>query len=39
VGLEPKPSDADLVTLAVIQALLGFVSEADGCATPTRPPA
>lgn len=28
VGLEPKFSDAELVALAVIQALLGFVSEA-----------
>ncbi|MFD4814522.1 IS982 family transposase [Streptomyces sp. NPDC058418] len=28
VGLEPKLSDAELVTLAVMQALLGFVSEA-----------
>lgn len=27
VGLEPKFSDAELVTLAVMQALLGFVSE------------
>jgi len=28
VGLEPRLSDAELVTLAVMQALLGFVSEA-----------
>ncbi|MFD6986491.1 IS982 family transposase, partial [Streptomyces sp. NPDC059956] len=28
VGLEVKLSDAELVTLAVMQALLGFVSEA-----------
>ncbi|MET8412489.1 IS982 family transposase [Streptomyces sp. NPDC005195] len=28
VGLEPKLTDAELVTLAVMQALLGFVSEA-----------
>lgn len=28
MGLEPKLSDAELVTLAVMQALLGFVSEA-----------
>ena len=28
VGIVPKLSDAELVTLAVIQALLGFVSEA-----------
>jgi hypothetical protein len=28
VGIEPKLSDAELVTLAVMQALLGFVSEA-----------
>lgn len=27
-GITPKPSDAELVTLAVMQALLGFVSEA-----------
>lgn len=28
MGLEPKLSDAELVTLAVMQAMLGFVSEA-----------
>ncbi|WP_157524382.1 IS982 family transposase [Jiangella alkaliphila] len=28
VGIEPKISDAELVTLAVMQALLGFTSEA-----------
>src|SRR6266540_7069446 len=28
VGIQPKLSDAELVTLAVMQALLGFVSEA-----------
>jgi hypothetical protein len=28
VGIAPKLSDAELVTLAVMQALLGFVSEA-----------
>ena len=28
VGIAPKLSDAELVTLAVIQALLGFTSEA-----------
>jgi Transposase DDE domain len=28
VGLSPKVSDAELLTLAVLQALLGFVSEA-----------
>jgi hypothetical protein len=28
VGIAPKLSDAELVTLAVIQALLGFSSEA-----------
>lgn len=28
VGIAPKPADAELVTLAVIQALLGFGSEA-----------
>jgi hypothetical protein len=28
VGIRPKLSDAELVTLAVLQALLGFVSEA-----------
>jgi hypothetical protein len=28
VGIPPKLSDAELVTLAVMQALLGFVSEA-----------
>ena len=28
VGISPKLSDAELVTLAVVQALLGFTSEA-----------
>lgn len=28
VGIEPKLTDAELITLAVIQALLGFTSEA-----------
>jgi hypothetical protein len=28
VGINPKLSDAELVTLAVVQALLGFTSEA-----------
>jgi hypothetical protein len=28
VGIDPKLSDAELVTLAVMQALLGFASEA-----------
>ncbi|MFI5689579.1 IS982 family transposase, partial [Streptomyces sp. NPDC051636] len=28
VGIAPKPSDAELVTLAVMQALLGLTSEA-----------
>ena len=28
VGIAPKLSDAELVTLAVIQALLGYTSEA-----------
>ena len=28
VGIAPKLSDAELVTLAVMQALLGFTSEA-----------
>ncbi|MFE5587433.1 IS982 family transposase, partial [Kitasatospora sp. NPDC056531] len=27
IGIEPKLSDAELVTLAVMQALLGYVSE------------
>jgi hypothetical protein len=31
----PKLSHAELVTLAVLQALLGFPSEARCCATPT----
>ncbi|MFJ7586917.1 hypothetical protein ACIQZO_05885 [Streptomyces sp. NPDC097617] len=37
VGLEPKLSDAEPVILAVMQSLLGFVSEARWlrCATPT----
>jgi hypothetical protein len=28
VGIGPKLSDAELVTLAVMQAMLGFTSEA-----------
>src|SRR5712664_1184081 len=28
IGIDPKLSDAELVTLAVMQALLGFASEA-----------
>ncbi|MFF8911061.1 hypothetical protein ACF08P_40520 [Streptomyces olivaceoviridis] len=28
VGLAPQPSDAELVTLAMMQAVLGFTSEA-----------
>ena len=28
IGLQPKLTDAELVTLAVMQALLGFTSEA-----------
>jgi len=28
VDIAPKPSDAELITLAVIQALLGYTSEA-----------
>jgi Transposase DDE domain len=31
VGIAPKLSDAELVTLAVLQGLLGFVSEARWC--------
>jgi hypothetical protein len=27
-GIDPKLTDAELVTLAVLQALLGFTSEA-----------
>jgi hypothetical protein len=34
VGIPPKLSDAELVTLAVMQALLGFTSEARCCVTP-----
>src|SRR6266508_3296143 len=34
VGIAPKLSDAELLTLAVMQALLGFAHEAAGCATP-----
>ena len=30
VGLAPRLSDAELVTLAVMQALLGFTAEATG---------
>jgi hypothetical protein len=35
VGIAPKLTDAELVKLAVMQALLGFTSEARWCATPT----
>jgi hypothetical protein len=35
VGIAPKLSDAELVTLAVMQVLLGFTSEARCCAMPT----
>lgn len=33
VGIAPQLSDAELITLAVIQALLGFTSEALSSAT------
>jgi hypothetical protein len=41
VGIAPKLSDAELLTLAVLQALLGFGSicarrRLAGCATPDR---
>ena len=35
-GIDPKLTDAELVTLAVLQALLGFTSEARGRGTPAR---
>jgi hypothetical protein len=35
VGIAPKLSDAELVTLAVLQALGGYTSEARWLATPT----
>jgi len=35
VGIGPQLSDAELVTLAVMQALLGFTSEARWLGTPT----
>ena len=35
VGIAPRLDDAELVTLVVLQALLGFTSEARGCATRT----
>jgi len=34
IGIGPRISDAEIVTMAVLQALLGFTSEAVGCATP-----
>ena len=34
VGITPKLTDAELVTLAVLQALLGFSLRTAGCATP-----
>jgi hypothetical protein len=34
VGIEPRLTDAELATVAVLQALLGFTSETRGCATP-----
>ena len=39
VGIAPKPADAELVTLAVIQALLGFGSEARFIRYAQTPPA
>jgi hypothetical protein len=37
VGITPKLSDAELVTLAVMQALLGFTSESRVAASRPRP--
>jgi len=37
IGITPGLSDAELLTLAVMQALLGFVSESAGCGTPASP--
>ena len=34
VGIRPRISDAEMITLAVMQALLGRTSEAAGCAMP-----
>ena len=34
IGIFPRISDAELVTLAVMQALLGFVSRRGGCGMP-----
>jgi hypothetical protein len=34
VGIDPKLSDAELVTLAVMQALLGSPPRPGGCGTP-----
>ncbi|GAA4205934.1 hypothetical protein GCM10023074_45730 [Microbispora amethystogenes] len=36
IGIRPSLSDAELVTMAVLSALLGFTSERAGCATPVR---
>jgi hypothetical protein len=36
VGITPKLSDAELVTLAVLQALLGFTPRPAGCGMPGR---
>ena len=35
IGLQPRLSDAELVTLAVMQALLGYTSGPGGSATST----
>lgn len=34
VGIAPQLTDAELTTLAMMRAVLGFTSEADGSATP-----
>jgi hypothetical protein len=36
VGIGPKPSDSELVTPAVMQALLGFTPGPGGCGMPAR---
>jgi hypothetical protein len=37
IGLQPRLTDAELVTLAVMQALLGYASVSPaGCAMPVR---
>ncbi len=36
VGIAPQISDAEIITLSVMQALLGYSSQARCCGTPPR---